>query len=320
MRNIQKRKKPVYPISEAPLFPTQFSPGTYKIIPGADMVVVLTREMTGFAMEKKLRKETTNSDAENENPISITEAPAASLTTSKESAHSTLQDTAQSVSTSIFGDGTVASGNSITKSTTSASTSSMANENANAKDKKQFESRRVKSTLPNTVARTSIPKGIAYYHVYSGALMEASPVFRKMLTGENWAEGIRKEDGKFYITVEDANIRDLEILFNIMHANNHSIPATIDLEQLARIVVLVDYYQCVGMVAAFVPGWVNAKSRYHTVPTSIIDRDLMLWICVSYVFRLETEFSISTEVAILNSKVTSLPTYNLPIVKVTSKW
>ena len=244
------------------------SPVTFKIIPGADTVVVLKRELVEFAVHTKPKKPTVDQNTVSE--TSITDSPEASATVPNDSAPSIPQSTPP-----------------------------------------------VLDAIPET---SKIPQGIAYYHVYSGALMEASPVFRRMLTGEKWTEGRRKDDGKFYITAEDAKIHDLVILFNIMHLNDHRVPEDIGVEQLARLAVMVDYYECLELVQAWVSRWLTAMSPSARVPSSESPRNTTLWICISLVFRLEQEFKQSTEVAVVHKKgLGLLPTYGLPIVKVICK-
>ncbi|KAF2833444.1 hypothetical protein CC86DRAFT_415193 [Ophiobolus disseminans] len=84
--------------------------------------------------------------------------------------------------------------------------------------------------------------GGIHYHCSAAHLKLASKTFEKALSGE-WAESVRKDNGRHYIIVEDWDEAALCILLNIIHLRNDQVPSEIDLEMLAKIATLIDYYQ-----------------------------------------------------------------------------
>jgi len=60
---------------------------------------------------------------------------------------------------------------------------------------------------------------------------------------------------------------------------------------LAKIAVLVDYYECLEVVEIFSRIWIDELKQ--TVPGTY-SRDTMLWICISWVFRQSDQFHLAT--------------------------
>ncbi len=67
---------------------------------------------------------------------------------------------------------------------------------------------------------------------------------------------------------------------------------------LAKIAVLVDYYECYEAVEMFVDFWIQSLSR--NLPKEY-SRDLVLWLAISWVFSKENLFKTLTKVAALES-------------------
>jgi hypothetical protein len=150
------------------------------------------------------------------------------------------------------------------------------------------------------------------YHVSSRHLTLASPKFERMLSGENWKEGVRNEhDGLYYIYTEDWDMEALLLLLGILHHRNRQVPRTVSLEMLAKIVVLIDYYDCAEALETFTERWVEHLKVTSPVPSHFC-RDLMLWMCIAWVLRLPHEFAQTTTVAIRRDDQ-HLPTLGLPI-------
>jgi hypothetical protein len=81
---------------------------------------------------------------------------------------------------------------------------------------------------------------------------------------------------------------------------------------LAKIAVLVDYYELVGaeVIERDTSGWI-AHLRRVAIPSSYC-RDLVLWIWISQLFQMSKEFEQATAVAIRESQG-CLQTLGLPI-------
>ncbi len=145
--------------------------------------------------------------------------------------------------------------------------------------------------------------------VSSKHLMMASPRFKKMLSGD-WVEAKTiHPDGYRHVEFEGFDPEGTKIVLNILHGKTRRVPRIVDLELLAKIAVVVDDLECYEEVEVFSDMWI-AGSR-ATVPIEY-DRDLILWILVSSVFRKPDLFKSTTRTAILWSPG-PVQTLGLPI-------
>jgi hypothetical protein len=294
--------------------PTVDNPKTFTMILHANTVIVLTRALTDFALEEKAEQkfDPSESEAKYGQAVPSTVASVAMLIDADkitQSLHQHTRETSNHRPPSLFGDGTT-----VLKKEPAQPEVADPSAELQIEDQRARKAERAKDLTCNPVTPlhkrsddlSTIPKGIAYYHVDSGALKEFSPVFCKMLTGEIWSEGIRQDDGKLYITIKDADPHDLEILLTIIHSPHHRYPleGVCSLERIARIAVLVDYYQCREVTQHMVSKWIRAIANMTPVPKFICLK-LMLWICTSFVFHIYALFKASTTVAIYNSRVAS---------------
>lgn len=123
------------------------------------------------------------------------------------------------------------------------------------------------------------------------------------------AFSVYRESVEGVVYAEDWDVRALEIVMNIVHGRIFSVPRSIDLEMLAKIGVLVDYYDCHEVVAHFCETWIGNLKPH--VPT-VYGRDLVLWLSVSWVFFQADLFKATTRVA-LRESCGPLNTPDLPI-------
>ncbi|KAK6810759.1 hypothetical protein RU639_013523 [Aspergillus parasiticus] len=140
-------------------------------------------------------------------------------------------------------------------------------------------------------------------------LILSSPVFKKTLTG-GWQESfLLLKKGSVEITVFGWDLEAFIILMDIFHCQPQNLPRQVSLELLAKIGILADYYECQALVRYFVDRWINTLKEKFPETYS---RDSMLWLWVSWIFALPTEFEKSTAMAISQSSglITSL---GLPI-------
>lgn len=91
---------------------------------------------------------------------------------------------------------------------------------------------------------SQVEEDTVQYHVSSRHLMLASKRFRTMLSGEQWKEGVRGQDGMFRVGASDWDAEAFLIFFNAIHHQNSKVPTEVSLETLTKIAVLVDYYDC----------------------------------------------------------------------------
>ncbi|KAF4881470.1 hypothetical protein CGCFRS4_v015522 [Colletotrichum fructicola] len=145
--------------------------------------------------------------------------------------------------------------------------------------------------------------------VSSRHLSLSSRYFKKALS-ELWAKTlVHSEDGRRHLQAADWDADALLILMQIFHARTKNIPRSVDLEQLAKIAVLVDYYKCHDTVKFFATLWID--SLQEQLPSQC-NRELVLWLFVSVVFRRDDIFQAITKTAVTESKG-PLPTLGLSI-------
>jgi hypothetical protein len=150
------------------------------------------------------------------------------------------------------------------------------------------------------------------FQVSAGVLMSASPWFNRILKKNGWMESnSNPEDRWFHISAEDWDEDAFVILMNIFHHRNHRVPRAITLEMLAKIAILVDYYECDESIQLFVDIWVADLEKKAHIPQTYC-RDLILWMWISWVFRLPELFKLITNVAIKQS-VEPVRNLELPI-------
>ncbi|KAH8730304.1 hypothetical protein GQ44DRAFT_701142 [Phaeosphaeriaceae sp. PMI808] len=163
----------------------------------------------------------------------------------------------------------------------------------------------------NLVERQDIDEEICYY-VSSRHLTLASPKFERMLAGGRWKEGVRHEtDGLYHIDAEDWDKEALLLLLEVLHHRNRRVPRRVSLEMLAKIAVLIDYYNCAEALEAFTEQWIEHLKVDSPVPSHFC-RDLMLWMCIAWVLRLPHEFVQATTVAVRRDS-DNLSTLGLPV-------
>ena len=154
---------------------------------------------------------------------------------------------------------------------------------------------------------SSVEQGEVRIRLSSKHLTLASPVFKKMLQGP-WREST-VSSGCQTVDASEWDVETTLILMNILHSRVRSVPRTISLEMLAKIAVLVDYYECYEALELFVDIWIEKLSR--NLPTEY-GRDLVLWLAISWVFSKDTLFQGITKVALTESRGL-LQTFHLPI-------
>ncbi|EHK27105.1 uncharacterized protein TRIVIDRAFT_34151 [Trichoderma virens Gv29-8] len=136
----------------------------------------------------------------------------------------------------------------------------------------------------------------------------ASEYFQKMMAND-WRETNAENGYSYTITAEDWDKKALLLLMNIIHGQTHKVDRFINLEMLAKIAVLVDYYQCHQAVQFFANSWISQLRQ--PLPSSY-GRDLLLRLFVSYVFSETYTFHTLTKTIIYESRG-SIHTLGLPI-------
>ncbi|KAJ5472054.1 hypothetical protein N7539_008623 [Penicillium diatomitis] len=135
-------------------------------------------------------------------------------------------------------------------------------------------------TIEATVAEESVAEGhlgqnCSRIQVSAKHLMFASPFFKRLLTG-GWKESVAYfQKGSVEITAESWDVEALMIM-------------------LAKIAAIADYYECREALDFLAELWIE-KMEEET--PSVASRDLILWLWVSWVIQLPTQFKLSTSIA-----------------------
>ncbi|KAK1455592.1 hypothetical protein CMEL01_04352 [Colletotrichum melonis] len=150
---------------------------------------------------------------------------------------------------------------------------------------------------------------VAKYLVSSKHLALASRYFSAKLSGP-WKEAAVKQiDGCYHMDATDWDSAALLILMQVVHGKTRSVPRQMDLEMLAKLAVLVDYYDCHEVIEIYCPAWIGYLRNKLPVDYG---RDMILWLLISHVFQQDDIFQKMTEVAVLKS-ADPVQTMELPI-------
>lgn len=156
---------------------------------------------------------------------------------------------------------------------------------------------------------------VYHYLVSSRHLVLASRQIKSRLTKGGWKESQPDEsDGKYHLDAYDWDPEALLILLRILHLQFRTVPRTLSLEMLAKMAVLVNYYRCPEAVELFSEMWIKAAKSSSPVPT-VYCRDLVLWMLISWVFKLSDIFQQTTKIAIHGSTIPTIQDMELPIPK-----
>lgn len=107
-------------------------------------------------------------------------------------------------------------------------------------------------------------------------------------------------DGRIHITLAGYDPQAVIIVMDIIHGRGRKVPRSVDLETLAKIAVFVDAFKFHEAVEVYADRWFSGLERVSPLP-KVYDRDLVLWIYTSYVFRQGEVFKAATRVAVLQS-------------------
>jgi hypothetical protein len=256
---------------------------TYDIVSEADTVIVLRNPLVEFAVWDK--------------PNDSSSAPddcKADATSEIDLTPKSIEDTKDTKQQSTIG-----------------KSSSPTNETSEIRATEDHNKPKTGKPQPKENVSTKVPVGGIHYLVSSAHLKVASKTWRKALSGK-WAESIRKEDGRCYLTVHDWDEVALLTLLNIIHLRNRQVIRETDLDLLTKIAILVDYYNCDEAIEMYSTAWVETVRRKSPVPSTYC-RPLILWLCVSSIFRVADIFESATNVAIHWATNATLRTLDLPI-------
>ncbi|XP_014558706.1 hypothetical protein COCVIDRAFT_35998 [Bipolaris victoriae FI3] len=145
--------------------------------------------------------------------------------------------------------------------------------------------------LPNWMS-LSLP---LVYQVSSAHLITASPKFGSELLSSR--DDQKDSSSLHHIKCSDWDPEAFEILLNTLHTRYRRVPKQLSLEMLAKIAVMVDHYKCWEAFELISQTWIRHIRVCHPMPQTY-SCDLMLWMLVTWVFKLPKEFTRATAIVL----------------------
>ncbi|KAF6801248.1 hypothetical protein CSOJ01_11898 [Colletotrichum sojae] len=162
---------------------------------------------------------------------------------------------------------------------------------------------------PETAEEDAAGEPVVELLLLSAHLRLGSGYFKRILSRE-WKESVtRNTEGKRFVEAEDFDAEALLMVMRMIHNLDHSVPQKVDLEMMAKIAVIVDYYDCHEPVWFIASMWINELKE--CLPETC-NRDLSLWLLISSVFDEKEIFLEITKTAVMTS-TGPLKTLDLPI-------
>ncbi|CAI4218409.1 unnamed protein product [Parascedosporium putredinis] len=133
----------------------------------------------------------------------------------------------------------------------------------------------------------------------------------KKMHSKNWKAPTKTPDGAMleWSVAEPFDSDAFITIMNVIHGRNSRVPGTVDLEALAKMAVVTDYLMCHEAMELVSRTWI--ESIGSDLPT-LLNRDLVLWLLVTSVFKNPVRYRQLTRTAILESEA-EVPTLGLPI-------
>lgn len=139
-----------------------------------------------------------------------------------------------------------------------------------------------------------------HFQLSSKHLTLTSGYFRGLMTN-NWREASSSRDFAYSVTAEDWDEAALLMVMNIIHCQTAEIPYQVGSEMVAKVALIVDYYQCRKAVSFYIPIWIK-NSNDNIVSVLTYGRSLLLRFFITYVFSNAGEFETLTEIIIRESR------------------
>ncbi|KAK1240579.1 hypothetical protein MKX07_004607 [Trichoderma sp. CBMAI-0711] len=136
-------------------------------------------------------------------------------------------------------------------------------------------------------------------------LMLASAYFQKSMNA--FKNTVVEGEYSYTINAQDYDENALLILMNIIHGKTGKLPLSVNHEILAKISLLVDYYQCHGAVRFFNATWLNNMDE-----VSEEGKDPLYKFCISWVFS-DAEAFLHSTAAFIKTSREPLGNLGLPI-------
>jgi hypothetical protein len=160
------------------------------------------------------------------------------------------------------------------------------------------------------------------FHVSSRHLKLASTYFHKNLS-DRWDQHERDEKGRVLLSEVGWSKGAFARLMCVIHGRTRAVPRTLALKDLAETAHMVNYYDCAEVVEVYSVVWIQHLKDTGYTPMSY-GMDLVLWLCVAWVFGEEHVFNELTKVAMFQCRsgmqIMGLPIPEIVTSKLTSEW
>ncbi|KAK4672144.1 hypothetical protein QC763_100340 [Podospora pseudopauciseta] len=147
--------------------------------------------------------------------------------------------------------------------------------------------------------------------VSSKHLSFASKIFKSKLKYAGGQKS-KQSDGRIHLQLapeEQFDSKAVAIVLNALHGKGSKVPKEVDLDTLGQIALFVDKFQLFDAVEVYGERWISRLE--HTIPDAY-NRDLIVWLYISYVFRNAEVLRGVTKTAIVGSDG-PIKTLGLPI-------
>lgn len=147
--------------------------------------------------------------------------------------------------------------------------------------------------------------------VSSKHLSFASKIFKSKLKYAGGQQS-KQSDGRIHLQLaseEQFDSKAVAIVLNALHGKGSKVPKEVDLDTLGQIALFVDKFQLFDAVEVYGERWISRLE--HTIPDAY-NRDLIVWLYISYVFRNAEVLRGVTKTAIVGSDG-PIKTLGLPI-------
>ncbi|KAK3309386.1 uncharacterized protein B0T15DRAFT_405605 [Chaetomium strumarium] len=162
---------------------------------------------------------------------------------------------------------------------------------------------------PGTAAAAPLSRPGLRIKVSSRHLELASRVFRNKLQFGG-SKAARQSDGRVHLKLaEQFDPQAVCIVMDAIHGRGSKVPKSVDVETLAQVALLVDRFHVFDAVEVYAERWISKLE--DTIPRAY-NRDLVLWLYISYVFRHSGIFKVVTKLAAAQSPG-PIKTLGLPI-------
>jgi hypothetical protein len=122
---------------------------------------------------------------------------------------------------------------------------------------------------------------------------------------------VKKSDGYYYITADDWDEAPFFLLLYMLHSQTGVPPQSVSLEMMAKITVIVDYYDCGGAIKIFTNPWLQLLEDTG-LPTEYY-RELILLVWIAYFFKKPELFMMTTKMVLAWCAEERIRTLDLPI-------